>query len=101
MSTPTETLRPPAPPGLITWIRENLFNTWYNGVITVLTLLLIIAAINTAVQWFINIADWRPVTEYFLLFLVGQYPQELVWRVGLSLAIVCLLFGVSWGSVGN
>ena len=101
MSTPTETLRPPAPPGLITWIRENLFNTWYNGVITVLTLLLIIAAINTAVQWFINIADWRPVTEYFLLFLVGQYPQDLVWRVGLSLAIVCLLFGVSWGIGGE
>jgi general L-amino acid transport system permease protein len=101
MSTPTETLRPPAPPGPITWIRENLFNTWYNGIITVLTLLLIIVAINAVVQWFIYVADWRPVTEYFLLFMVGQYPQELVWRVGLSLAIVCLLFGISWGIGGE
>jgi general L-amino acid transport system permease protein len=101
MSIPTETLRPPAPPGLITWIRENLFNTWYNGIITVIILLLIILAINAAVYWFINIADWRPVTDYFLLFLVGQYPQELVWRVGLSLAIVCLLFGISWGIGGE
>jgi len=33
--------------------------------------------------------------------MVGQYPQDLVWRVGLSLAIVCALFGISWGLGGE
>jgi general L-amino acid transport system permease protein len=101
MSAPAETLRPPAPPGPIRWIRENLFNTWYNGIITIVTLILIILALSIAINWLLNIADWRPVKEYFLLFMVGQYPQELVWRVGLSLAIICLLFGISWGLGGE
>jgi len=101
MSAPTETFLPPAPPGPITWIRQNLFNNWYNSLITILTLLLIIWAISTVINWFLYIADWRPVKEFFLLFMVGQYPQDLVWRVGISLAIICLLFGISWGIGGQ
>jgi general L-amino acid transport system permease protein len=32
--------------------------------------------------------------------MVGQYPRELLWRVGLCLAIVSLLMGLSWGVGG-
>jgi general L-amino acid transport system permease protein len=63
--------------------------------------LLVIWALSTFINWFLFDADWRPVKEFFLLFMVGQYPQDLVWRVGISLAIVCLLFGISWGIGGQ
>jgi len=101
MSTPAQTLRPPAPPGPITWVRQNLFSSWFNSILTILTLLLIIVALRAVLYWLIIVADWSPVTEYFLLFMVGQYPQDMVWRVGLSLALVCFLFGVSWGVGGE
>lgn len=101
MSSPAETLRPPASPGPLTWVRQNLFNNWYNSLITILSLLFIVWAVSIAIYWFFNVADWRPVTKFFLLFMVGQYPQDLVWRVGLSLAIFSLLFGVSWGVGGD
>ena len=101
MSTPTKTLRPPAPPAPITWVHQNLFNSWLNSILTIFTLLLIIVALRTVLYWLINVADWRPVTQFFLLFMVGQYPQDMVWRVGLSLALVCILFGVSWGVGGE
>ena len=101
MSTPTKTLRPPAPPAPIKWVRQNLFNSWLNSILTIFTLLLIIVALRTVLYWLINVADWRPVKEYFFLFMVGQYPQDMVWRVGLSLAMVCVLFGVSWGIGGE
>ena len=101
MSTHTKTLRPPAPPAPIKWVRQNLFNNWLNSILTIFTLLLIIVALRTVLYWLINVADWRPVKEYFFLFMVGQYPQDMVWRVGLSLAMVCVLFGVSWGIGGE
>jgi general L-amino acid transport system permease protein len=42
-------------------------------------------------------ADWRPVTQSPILYLVGQYPRAELWRVGLSLWMVSFLFGLSWG----
>jgi len=101
MSAPAQTLRSPGPPGPIRWIRQNLFNSWFNSVLTILTLLLITIAFWVIFNWLLYVADWSPIKEYFLLFMVGQYPQDLVWRVGLSLAIVCALFGISWGLGGE
>jgi general L-amino acid transport system permease protein len=37
------------------------------------------------------------VTSNFKLFALGQYPADQVWRVGLIVWMVSLLFGVSWG----
>lgn len=100
MSSTPETIRPPAPPGLVTWIRQNLFNTWYNGLLTIFSLLAIFWFVSALARWFFQVADWRPVTDYLFLFLVGQYPRDLIWRIGLSVATISLLFGLSWGIGG-
>lgn len=100
MTASTESIRPPEPPGPISWIRNNLFNTWYNGLLTILSVLLVYWAIVGVGRWVFTSADWRPVARFPLLFMVGQYPRELLWRVGISLSIVSLLFGLSWGVGG-
>lgn len=89
--------RPPAPPGLILWMRENLFNNWFNGLLTVFSVAIIYIVGSAVVRWVIFSADWRPVIEFPLLFMVGQYPRELLMRVGFSLALISFLMGVSWG----
>lgn len=89
--------RPPAPPGPILWMRENLFNNWFNGLLTVFSVVIIYIVGSAAVRWIIFSADWRPVIEFPLLFMIGQYPREFLMRVGFSLALISFLMGVSWG----
>ena len=49
------------------------------------------------ITWVFFTADWRPVTVAPLLYLVGQYPREELWRVGVSLLMITFLVGMSWG----
>jgi general L-amino acid transport system permease protein len=101
MNAPVERMKPPAPPGPILWIRKNLFNNWYNSLLTILILIIGYFAVTSIIDWVFNVADWRPVINFPILYLVGQFPRDQLWRIGLSSAIVSLLFGVSWGVWGN
>ena len=78
--TSTEMMRPPEPPGPLRWMRDNLFNNWYNGLLTIVSALFVGWLLVAIVRWIFTVADWRPVVEYPLLFMVGQYPRDLIWR---------------------
>lgn len=50
---------PPSPPpareaGLIKWVRENLFSNWFNSILTVVAIYLIVRLIWGAAPWFLN-----------------------------------------------
>jgi len=92
----TEDIRPPEPPGLITWIRKNLFNNWFNSLLTVVSLALIYLVVSGLLRWIFTQADWEPVLKFPFLYLVGQYPRDQLWRVGLLFAIYSLMVGMSW-----
>jgi general L-amino acid transport system permease protein len=97
MSERTDDIRPPETPALLEWVRANLLRTWYDGLLTIASLVALYFIVTGMVRWVFTIADWTPVTSNVLLFLVGQYPRPELWRVGLSTAMVSLLLGVSWG----
>ncbi len=101
MTVPVESIKPPAPPGPILWIRKNLFNTWYNSILTILLLIISYFAVTGIFKFIFINADWRPVVNFPILYLVGQFPRDQLWRVALSAAIVSLMFGVSWGVWGK
>lgn len=91
-----EEIKPPEPPGLVTWMRHNLFSTWYNALLTIISASLIALVAVNLIRWIFVQADWTPVTESPLLYLVGQYPRDQLWRIGLMLVLMSLLFGASW-----
>ncbi|MFL7893827.1 MAG: amino acid ABC transporter permease [Anaerolineales bacterium] len=91
-----EVMRPPEPPGFRTWIRKNLFNNWINSLLTIVLVVFICWGIYSLLRWIFTIADWEPVLEYPILYLVGQYPREFLWRVGLVISIYSILIGMSW-----
>ena len=91
-----EIMRPPEPPGMRTWVRKNLFNSWFNGILTVLILGLIVWVAIGLLRWIFTIADWEPVLKFPILYLVGQYPRGELWRIGLTISIYSLLIGMSW-----
>lgn len=97
MSSVSKTTAPPSPPGLFEWIRRNLFSNWLNALLTIFSLVFLYFILVGALRWMFFTADWRPVTVSPLLYLVGQYPRDQLWRAGLSLWICAFLIGMSWG----
>ena len=92
-----EEMRPPLPPGPIKWLRNNLFSSVGNTLLTVILFPVIFFAIVNATIWVFTEANWTAVTQFPLLYAVGQYPRDQIWRVGVSLSFVLFLLGVSWG----
>ena len=88
---------PPSPPSALEWIRKNLFSNWYNSLLSIIGITLVFFSLVNIIIWVFFTADWRPVTVAPLLYLVGQYPREELWRVGISMLAITFLVGMSWG----
>ncbi len=97
MRTVPDSVAPPAALRPIEWVRENLFNNWFNSSLTLLSLGFLYFVVVLTLRWVFFTADWRPITVAPLLFLVGQYPRDQLWRPGLSLLMSTFLIGMSWG----
>lgn len=94
-------LPPPDPPGPVKWIRDNLFGSIFNTSLTIISAGIVYFLLGGAIKWLLYTADWRPITQSPLLYAIGSYPREEMWRVGLSVTIVLFLLGVSWGKWGG
>lgn len=96
-----EEIRPPQPPGVIKWVRDNLFNSWFNTILTLVFLPVTFYAVVGMISWVFIQADWRAVAQFPMLYAVGQYPREEVWRVGVGLSLIIFFMGASWGNWGG
>ena len=83
--------------GPFAWLRKNLFSTWYNVLLTILALALLYALLRPALQWALTEARWGVIAANLTLFMVGQYPRDQLWRVWLSIYLLSVLLGLSWG----
>ncbi len=100
--TQMDSVPPIAPPisaslSPVEWVRKNLFSTWYNGILTVVFLFLLFQGLNALIVWLFTQAQWAVVATNLRLFFVGLFPQELYWRLWLSLGIIAAIAGLSWG----
>ena len=104
-----EEVKPPATSvGVIGWIRANLFNTWFNSILTVVTLYILWKTVPPFIRWALIDSNWYstadvcrggegacwsiiPANIRFILF--GFYPYELQWRPLVAMILlVALLF---------
>mgnify|MGYP001794414813 CR=1 FL=1 len=76
---------------------KNLFNTWYNSLLTIACLIFIFFVGWNLIDWIINQAQWQVVEANLRLFLVGRYPQSLYWRVWIAGLIASTLTCLSLG----
>jgi general L-amino acid transport system permease protein len=79
------------------WLRKNLFSTWYNSLLTVVCLGLLIWVARGIIIWTTTQAQWAVIQVNLRLFLVGRFPQSLYWRVWIVLAIAATLTAITWG----
>ncbi len=109
---------PSAPPitevGLIGWLRQNLFSSWLNSILTVLSVYFIVIMLWDFIPWAYgghwntkslrecldldpDVACFSVLTARWKQLLFGLYPAEEYWRptltfIFLLLAIVPILF---------
>ncbi|NJR73552.1 MAG: amino acid ABC transporter permease, partial [Scytonema sp. CRU_2_7] len=81
-------------PSIIQWLHKNLFNNWYNSLLTVVCLWLLFFGTKGILTWVLTQAKWQVVTANLSLFLLVVFPQELYWRLWLALFIILALAGV-------
>ena len=104
-----ETLLPPrSEVGVTGWIYANLFNSWFNGVLTVVSLVVLGLALWFGLKWVFFIADWTVIAQLGGRFIIGQYNTQAAcpglncfWRPQVALLMVTALLGMAWGMSGN
>ena len=106
---PAEELKPPVTSvGVIGWVRANLFNGWFNSLLTILTLYLLWKVVPPFIRWaFIDSvwnttgavcrdtdgACWSIIASNFRFILFGFFPYDQHWRPLIAILILCgLLF---------
>ena len=114
-------LAPEAPPrsqvGAVRWLRENLFSSWLNGILTILSVAAVWWLVDHILPWFAHSvwnassltecreimkttwgegnggACFAVIRERWQQFLFGFYPSEMYWRP--TLAFVLLLVALA------
>ena len=110
---------PPAPPaqrlppprtevGAIGWMRDNLFSAWYNSLLTVISLAIIVVALVFGLRWIIAGADWTVIGVLGGQMVIGQFNtesacpgQNCFWRPQVSLMLVSAMLGMAWALAGG
>ncbi|MGI4837420.1 MAG: amino acid ABC transporter permease [Janthinobacterium lividum] len=108
----THNFKPDMPPpgkvfGPMAWMRNNLFDGWFNTLLTLVAVYLIYLIIPPLLEWAIFKASWVGTTQadcnkegacwVFIIqrfgqFMYGYYPAEFRWRVDLT--VVLAIIGV-------
>ena len=83
------------------WLKENLFNTWYNALFTFLAVVFLYVVFKGILTWAFTEANWNVIPANLQIFLVGAYPREEIWRVWIVIYTLGLLLGLSAGIWGG
>jgi general L-amino acid transport system permease protein len=98
MTIDTDTLGPPPMSvGVLGWLRKNLFSTWYNALLTLVSLWLIYTVGSRMLVWAVTSARWGVITTNLRLFMIGPFPPDQAWRVWVCVVMASLLLGLSAG----
>lgn len=96
--------------GPIGWLRKNLFSNWFNSLLTLLAIYLIVTTVPGLIEWlFINSiwgdkqpeicreaegACWAFIYEKYRFILFGRYPWDEQWRPLVAMIVfLALIFG--------
>lgn len=79
------------------WLKKNLFNNWFNSLLTVIILALLLWVTTGLLGWAIAEAKWDVLSKNWPIFFAGQFPRDQYWQLFIVLALISALSGLSWG----
>ena len=96
---------PPARPAadqrsLRQWVRDNLFSTWWNSLLT-LTFAPLLALVIYRVGRFVFVdGEWEIIKVNLRLLLVWRFPSDQMWRLWTAMFLMAGMFALAAGAVG-
>lgn len=94
-----------APPterySVLGWLRKNLFSSWFNTLLTILVLGLLLMVLRPVLNWAFNTAEWEVIPANWNLIMRGQYPAEHAYRLWFVLYLLGGVVGLCWGVWGR
>ena len=94
----TQEVKPPdTSKGPVRWLRDNLFSTWYNTILTCLGLVFLFLFFKGFLTWVFTQANWRVIPANLQILMIGPFPIEQVWRIGIVFCTLLTLLGLSAG----
>lgn len=97
--------------GPVAWLRENLFSSIPNSIVTIVVIYFFIKLFVQVVDWAFISANWQGTTENDCIkegacwifvkawsqqFWYGSYPDSELWRVNVSLLLLIAVIGMSF-----
>ncbi len=76
--SPKAPLHRPVSPSV--WMKQNLFSTWYNSLLTVIFGVLIASVIVALIRYLVSI-DTEIIRVNLKLYMTGRFPAEQLWRL--------------------
>jgi His/Glu/Gln/Arg/opine family amino acid ABC transporter permease subunit len=97
-----------APPMLVTgplaWMRENLFGSPLDTVLTIVGTIIVIGTVTSFIQWSISAANWFAVTFNLRLFMVGRVEPFMEGRLTVLTLFIAFIVGINlaaWARVNR
>ncbi len=103
-TTTREYLKPPVSEvGVLGWLRSNLFNSWFNSLLTVMVMMVLWQLIPPVVNWAfidsvwnspaeacrdIDGACWSVIPQNINFIFFGFFPEGQQWRPGLAMVLL-------------
>ena len=81
--------------GLAGWMRQNLFSSPADIVVTIVTSLLILGLLIGFFDWAIRSANWFAIINNQRLFMMLSFEPIFEWRLALTVLLAALLTGMS------
>lgn len=93
------TLPPPTlEVGLPAWLRQNLFGSPADIVITILSSLVIVVLVTSFFNWATRSANWFAIINNQRLFMMESFERAFEWRIAIAVLLSALLTGVSFAA---
>jgi len=80
-------------------LRKELFANPIDGLVSVLLITGLGAAVYRLLHWAFGQAQWAVIQANSTLFAVGRYPIEQQWRLWVLVALLAAATGLSWGAL--
>ena len=99
MTTPSRSAPPLTTQTASEWARRNLFNSWYNSLLT-LVLGVVAGYLTYRSIMFVAVnGRWSPVRVNLTLFMTGTFPRNEQWRLVAQIYLMAASIGIAWGAI--
>jgi general L-amino acid transport system permease protein len=79
------------------WLRQNLFSSWANGLLTVVASAVLLYLAFRLLRFVFVSADWSVLKANLRVYMTGRFPVDELWRVWGVVYLVTALAGISRG----